>query len=256
LARQFYLSMIRLITFLLILGASLHAQDTIQSPKYRSLFFYNSGYLQYYPRLKPISVSRPDLLYRLPAIGNGLELIGVSKEFNNGMNSFGFSIGIESDEFFTSEGHLIPDPRFAPSNYYLSYFIDEVYETPLTRLYLSLELDHRIRLKENLDLVIGGFSRLEDRYPGHSRANHYPLTLEGYVPIAGRLTYGAKLGLVKNNWEVSLRLRKFYGPGYYTLTSLDNQIPGLNDTFEARQYNFAFQMRYYYGRKKHSYRYQ
>lgn len=248
--------MIRLITFLLILGASLHAQDTIQSPKYRSLFFYNSGYLQYYPRLKPISVSRPDLLYRLPAIGNGLELIGVSKELNNGMNSFGFSIGIESNEFFTTKGHLIPDPRFAPSTYRSTYFIGEIYQSRVSRLYLSLGLDHRIRLKENLDLVIGGFSRLEDRYPGHSRANHNPLSLEGYVPIASILTYGAKLGLVKNNWEVSLRLRKFYGPGYYTLTSLDNQIPGLNDTFEVRQYNFAFQMRYYYGRKKHSYRYQ
>lgn len=246
----------RIISFCLLFSVTLYGQPKSDSVKYRHVFFHTTGMLKYNPRIKPVDVSHPELLYRLPALSHSISLIGYTTELYNGKYSIGMNFGLASSEFGSTKGLLIDGPLSGPSHYTMGYFIEHMYETFTTYLYYHVELDRRIQLNNSCDLVIGGFHGLGERYPGHYSSTAYPLRLEGNFTNASPWVYGCKLGLLKNNWEWSLKFEKFRIDGKYAFYSLDNTYPDLFDTYKQRQYYFAFQMRYYYGRKKHSYRYQ
>lgn len=248
--------MSKIIVLLCFVSFSMKAQTSANSDKNRKMFFYSSASLQYHPRLKPVDVSNPELFYRWPIVGNGLGLIGVAREFHDGKYALGINLGIESQEVKASEGDLIPDPSFDPSLYYPSYFIEQIYEPTLLRSRISVEGDYRFTLNNQTDCVFGGYFGLAERYPGHVRISAYPLRMEGYIYDVSPFIYGFKSGILRNNWEATLRFEKIYVKSDYTLFSLNNQFPDLNDSYARRQYFFVFEMRYYYGRKKHSFRYK
>lgn len=247
---------IKTILIFVFLGAANIAKCQIDTIRPRKLFIYNSFSTLYFPRLKPVDVSHPELLYRFPAIFHGLDVIGVSKELYDGKYSVGLALGMVGDEWGAMKGMLISDSLSAPSNYQIGYLCDRIYNFYVIHPYMRMELDRRINLSNRSDLTIGVFVGLNQKYPGTSRSTSFPLRLDGIEYNVSPYQYGAKIGWIKNNWELSLMIEKFQTEGDYVLYSLDNQISGLYDTYSVRDHYLNFQIRYYYGRKRYSSRYQ
>ena len=77
-----------------------------------------------------------------------------------------------------------------------------------------------------------------------------------------KYTGGLQLGLTRYNWELNFRVKYLKNDFYFLATtysdnpdSIPLDLRNYADVYKKRQYYFSLNARYYYGRKKRSYRY-
>jgi hypothetical protein len=251
-----------ILLLLLVFSSPSHSQDV----KPRRFFFYNGSSLQYFPRLIEFDVKRPDLFMRLPYYGFGNELICGVYEFKNGKYVLGAQFGTELQEEFAEVG-MFPFIGSYPLSYYLE---NQIGWAP--RPVYSVEISRRIHINNATDFNIGIFGgidgyRNESMYWSSSRGStdgtwKY-LMLHYHEPEdQSKYTGGLQLGLTRYNWELNFRVKYLKNDFYFLATtysdnpdSIPLDLRNYADVYKKRQYYFSLNARYYYGRKKRSYRY-
>lgn len=203
---------------------------------------------------------------RLPYYGYGNELIGAVYEFKKGKYVLGAQFGTELQEEFAEVG-MFPFEGSYPLSYYLE---NQIGWGP--RPVYSVEFSRRVRLNEKTDMNLGvfaGYDGYRNESMSWSTENHsydreYSYLMLHYHEPEDQSAYtgGLQLGITRYNWELNFRVKYLKNDFYFLATTYaddPNSIPldlrDYADVYKKRQYYFSLNARYYYGRKKRSYRY-